>query len=206
MNNDIPFARNAPLHYMITVFVLCLGLSGLSPTNRQQWLAESIAIAALALCIAFGYRWYRFSNLSYLLMLLFIVLHLYAAHFTYEGTPFDHWLKHAFHTKRSYYDRVVHFFFGLSFAFPFRELLKNKGKIAGSWTFTLALLAILGCSAIFEIIEMLAASVAGKGGEAKFIGAQGDVFDSQKDMGLAGLGGLLTVGMLAWVDWRKGKI
>ncbi|BBH20125.1 hypothetical protein Back11_14700 [Paenibacillus baekrokdamisoli] len=122
----------------------------------------------------------------------------WAAHYTYQGTPFDFWLKTSFHTKRSYYDRVVHFAFGSFFSFPFREFLKCKIKLPGIWSYILPVVVVLSFSALFEILEMLAALVAGPGGEAKFVGLQGDIFDTQKDMGLGFLGGVVSMGILSW--------
>ncbi|RIE05292.1 DUF2238 domain-containing protein [Cohnella faecalis] len=177
----------------------------LSPTKRNQWAADSAPLAVIILTLVFTYKRYRFTNLSYFVMFVFFCLHTYAAHYTYEGTPFDHWLKSSFHTKRSYYDRVVHLFFGLLCSIPFLEILKCKAKLRGFWSYFLTVVAVLGFSAAFEILEMLAALAAGKGGEAKFVGMQGDIFDTQKDMALGLLGGAATMGIAAWINRRKKK-
>ncbi|OME72027.1 hypothetical protein BK120_33045 [Paenibacillus sp. FSL A5-0031] len=203
INTSIPFVRNKPLQLMIFVFIIFFGLMAISPTNRSQWLANSLSLIVVILILVFTYKWFRFSNLSYLLMLIFFCLHTYAAHYTYEGTPFDHWLKSSFHTKRSYYDRIVHFAFGLLFTYPFLEILKSKVKLCGIWSYILPVVVILGFSALFEIFEMLAALIAGSNGEAKFVGMQGDVFDTQKDMALAFLGGVVWIGILAWMIGKK---
>lgn len=204
-STDIPFTRNRPLHIMIVFFILFFGFMAITPTNRMQWLANGLPLVVIVLTLAITYRWFHFTNLSYFLMLVFFCLHTYAAHYSYEHTPFDHWLRTSFHTKRSYYDRVVHFVFGIFCALPFREILISKVKARGIWSYVLPVAVVLSCSALFEILEMLAALVAGKGGEAKFVGLQGDVFDTQKDMGLGLIGGVLSMGILAWIIWRNGK-
>ncbi|CAM4497736.1 putative membrane protein [Paenibacillus endophyticus] len=201
-STSIPFSQNKPLQFMTIVFILSFGLMAISPTNRSQWLANSSALIAVVLALVFTYKWFRFSNLSYLLMLVFFLLHMYAAHYTYEGTPFDHWLKISFHTKRSYYDRIVHFAFGLLITFPLLEVLKSKVKLSGAWTYVLPVVVVLSFSALFEILEMAAALVAGPSGEAKFVGLQGDVFDTHKDMALGLLGGVVFMCMLAW-KWKR---
>ncbi|WP_238404416.1 DUF2238 domain-containing protein [Paenibacillus paridis] len=202
-STSIPFSRNKPLHFMIIVFILFFGLMAISPTNRSQWLANSLALVIFILTLVITYKWFRFSNLSYLFMLVFFLLHIYAAHYTYEGTPFDHWLKISLHTKRSYYDRVVHFAFGLLFAFPLLEILKFKVKLSGVWIYILPVVAVLSFSALFEILEMAAALVAGPSGEAKFVGMQGDVFDTHKDMALGLLGGVVFMCIFAWKTWKE---
>jgi len=147
-STNIPFARNKPFQLMIFVFIIFFGLMAISPTNRSQWLADSLSLIVVILILVFTYKWFRFSNLSYLLMLIFFCLHTYAAHYTYEGTPFDHWLKSSFHTKRSYYDRVVHFAFGFLFTFPFLEILKSKIKLREIWSYVLPVVVVLGFSAL----------------------------------------------------------
>lgn len=201
-STSIPFAQNKPLKFMLFIFILFFGLMAISPTERSQWLAVSLPLILVILILIFTYKWFHFSNLSYLLMLVFFCLHTYAAHYTYEGTPFDHWLKTLFHTRRSYYDRVVHFFFGLFFAFPFYEILKSKVKLRGIWSIALPVAVVLSFSALFEILEMSVALVAGPGGEAKFVGMQGDIFDTQKDMALGLLGGVVSMGILVWIIWK----
>ncbi len=191
-SNGIPFVRNRPLHIMIYAFVAYFGLMAISPVNRMQWVAECAPLLAVIAALVLTYRRYRFSNLSYLLMLVFFSLHVVAAHYTYEGTPFEHWLKPLFHTKRSSYDRVVHFFFGLLISYPIRELLENRMKFRRLWSYVLPVVFIAGFSGFFEIAEWLAAAIAGKGGEERFIGMQGDIFDTQKDMAVAWVGVLVA--------------
>lgn len=190
-STSVPFARNWPLQMMIGVFVIYFGWMAISPTNRMQWYANNVPLIALILVLAFAYKRYRFSNLSYLMMLIFFCLHVYAGHFTYEATPFDHWLKQTLHTKRSYYDRIVHCGFGLLIAYPIRELLNRLMAFRPIWSYVLPVMLIVCFSGSLEIVEWLAAEIAGKGGEAKFVGMQGDIFDTQKDMVL-GLVGAVT--------------
>lgn len=199
----VPFPRNRPLHLMIAAFVVLFALTAISPTSRTQWYANAAPLALFALALAFSYRQYRFSTLSYLLMFVFCCLHLYAVHYSYEHTPFDHWLKSAFHTKRSYYDRVVHGGFGLTFAYPIREIVLAKMKVHPFWAYALPLIVILGFGGLFEIGEWLAAAIAGPGGEAEFVGLQGDVFDTQKDMLLGLIGGLAGVGSIGLAVWLR---
>ncbi|MWC28022.1 DUF2238 domain-containing protein [Paenibacillus sp. MMS18-CY102] len=194
-----PFKHNHWLQLLIGLYIIDWAVMAISPTNRLQWLAENVLIVVAITFLAFTYRSARLSNRSYLLILIFLCLHTYAAHFTYEETPFDHWLKTKFHTHRSYYDRVVHLAFGLCWALPFREWLMSKLHIRGIWTYIMPAVVVLSFSGLFEIMEMLAALAGGKGGEARFIGLQGDVLDTQKDMSLGLIGGIIAMGILAWM-------
>ncbi|MDR6549994.1 DUF2238 domain-containing protein [Paenibacillus qinlingensis] len=198
---DVSFSRNWPLHVMFSIYFAYFVITAISPTHRMQWLMESILPVAVILVLAFTYQVFKFSNLSYLCMFIFLCLHTYGAHYTYQATPFDTWLKATIGTQRSYYDRVVHFAFGLFWAYPFRELLTRVAIKLGFWSYAITTVVVLGISAFFEIVEMGAAYAVEKYGE-EYVGMQGDVFDSHKDMGLALAGAIVTLGILAYVIRR----
>lgn len=193
-SSKLPFARNRPLQFMVYTFIAYFGLMAISPVKRLQWLAECTPLVAILVVLVLTYRRYRFSNLSYLMMLIFFSLHVVAAHYTYECTPFESVLKPLFHTNRSCYDRVVHLFFGLLITYPIRELLLDKMNFSRAWAYVLPIVFILGLSGLFEIVEWLSAALSGKGGEERFIGMQGDIFDTQKDMALGLVGSIIATG------------
>ena len=100
------------------------------------------------------------------------------------------------------YDRLVHFSFGFLLAYPMREVFLRISRVKGFWGFYLPLALTLSFSALYEIIEWwIARKVAPTAGIA-FLGSQGDVWDAQKDMTMAGLGALLAMGLVALVNWK----
>ncbi|MFC3771226.1 DUF2238 domain-containing protein [Paenibacillus sp. GCM10012303] len=202
LNPHIPFWRNRVLQLLIAVYAAFWIYMALSPTNRMQWLMENMLPVAAVLALTFTYRKYRLSTLSYLLLFAFFCLHTYAAHYTYQSTPFDVWLKSAFHTERSYFDRVVHFAFGLLWAYPVRELLVRKANLRGVWTYAVSVSIVFGCSALFEILEMVVALIGSQAGE-DYMGMQGDLFDSQKDMALGMAGAVVAMGLLGWINKHR---
>src|SRR5262245_57849170 len=56
-------------------------------------------------------------------------------------------------------------------------------------------------SAIYEIIEWLVARMVDPNGGATFLGSQGDEWDAQKDMALAGLGAFIAMLTIAAINW-----
>ncbi|MBU7315413.1 DUF2238 domain-containing protein [Paenibacillus oleatilyticus] len=200
---DIPFSRNIILHLLLAVFVVFWIVMAISPTDRIQWLMENLLVVAAFFTLLFTYKAFRFSNLSYLLIFLFLCAHTFAAHYTYQNTPVDQWLKASFQLQRSYFDRVVHFLFGLLLTYPLRELLTRAAGLRNFWSYGIPVMTMLGCSALFENVEMGAALVAGQAG-ADYVGLQGDVFDTQKDMSLGFTGALLSMITLA-IILRKTK-
>jgi len=194
--SNLPFSRNYLLQIMFAVYLVFWIVTAISPTDRTQWLMENILPVGTVIVLVCTYRKFPFSNLSYLFIFILLIFHTYAAHYTYQHTPFDMWLKYSFHTQRSYFDRIVHLVFGLCFTYPVRELLTRVTAIRGFWSFALPVTVVFSLSAFFEIIEMLVAIAAGQIG-ANYMGLQGDIFDSQKDMGLGLVGAIFTMWVLS---------
>jgi putative membrane protein len=107
--------------------------------------------------------------------------------------PLGYWLKEWGGFSRNHFDRIVHFSFGLLMAYPVREVFLRVVSTRGFWTYYLPLDVTLAFSAIYEIIEMLVAVVVSPESGAAYLGTQGDIWDAQKDMALAGCGALLCM-------------
>jgi putative membrane protein len=75
-------------------------------------------------------------------------------------------------------------------------------SVRGVWGYVLPLDVTLSCSAIFEIFEWLVAAVVDPKAGLAYLGSQGDIWDAQKDMALAGLGAVITMTIIALVNWR----
>jgi putative membrane protein len=104
--------------------------------------------------------------------------------------PFGFWLKEAFHLSRNHFDRIVHFSFGLLMAYPIREIFLRVAHTRGFWAYYLPLDVTLAFSALYEIVEWLAAAMTNPELGAAYLGTQGDQWDAQKDMGIAAIGAL----------------
>ncbi|MFD0695139.1 DUF2238 domain-containing protein [Paenibacillus sp. GCM10027628] len=207
---NIPFKQNKWLQLLVVVLAIFWVVLAIRPTNRTQWFLENLLLIAALLTLALTYKKFSFSNLSYTLIFIFLCLHAYAAHYAYQNTPFDVWLKASFHTQRSYFDRVVHFAFGLCWTYPFRELYVCISTQRKLWTYVIPAAVVFSCSAFFEILEVAvayAASLIGRAGQVgeDYLGLQGDIYDSQKDMGLGLLGAIVAMGITAGIIRAKEK-
>ncbi len=60
----------------------------------------------------------------------------------------------------------------------------------------------MAMSVSYELIEWAAAEVFGGELGQAFLGTQGDLWDAQKDMGLATLGAVLTMSVVACVNYK----
>jgi putative membrane protein len=142
------------------------------------------------------------SDLSYILLAVFLTLHAVGAHYTYSQVPLGDWLKDALHLSRNHFDRIVHFAFGLLLAYPVREFLLRAVGVKNFWAYYAPVSAILAFSGFFEIVESwVAMLVSPELGDA-YLGTQGDIWDAQKDMTVAFVGAILTMVIAAAVPRR----
>ena len=115
-------------------------------------------------------------------------------HYTYAEVPYFDGL---FGFERNNYDKVGHFFQGFVPALLAREILIRKQVVNGQYWLGVIIISItLAFSAFYELIEWWVALASGEDAEA-FLGTQGYVWDTQSDMGLALLGAITLMLLLA---------
>lgn len=193
------------LAVVATVYLVFWIILAIEPVSRVDWFLENILVFLGCGAIAFTYRRFPLARASYLLIAIFLALHAIGAHYTYSLTPLGDQIKALLGQERNHYDRLVHFSFGLLWVYPFHDLL-GRYVVTGHrlWRGTLAISLILALSGLYELIEWGAAMILEPETALAFLGTQGDVFDGQKDAGLAFVGGLLGLLILAAVK-RRGR-
>ncbi len=180
--------------------IICLAIYGvvwavmaIHPVYPADWRLENIlAMLAVAFFVV-TYRSFPLSNLSYIPLTIFMILHAVGAHYTYAETPIGDWMAPIFGWERNNFDRVVHLLFGLLLAYPVRELYYRVIGSRGIWGIVLPLDLMISLSAIYELVEWGATVIVNPKAGMAFLGAQGDLWDAQKDMALAALGGAITM-------------
>jgi len=187
------------LHVLIGLFLVVWLASAINPAIPDDWLLENLLVFFLVALLAVTYRFIAFSDLSYLLIFVFLCLHECGAHYQYSDAVPGEWMKTLMGTSRNHFDRVVHFTFGLFLAYPQREVLMRKAGLASGWARTLAILTTLALSAAYEIIEAIVASIVDPANAQAFLGAQGDIWDSQKDMAMCVAGACVSIIVIAIV-------
>lgn len=192
---------------LLGVVVVRSGIGAHYP--KDWWLENVLVLLALGL-IAGTYRRFPLSRVSYTLLFVFLCLHEIGAHWTYAEVPYDAWWKSLFSVTlneqlgltRNHFDRLVHFSYGFLLTYPIREVFLRIANVRGIWGYLLPLDVAMSTSMIYELIEWAAAvAFGGDLGEA-YLGTQGDVWDAHKDMGLASLGALLAMGIVAIINAR----
>lgn len=177
--------------------------AAIRPFDRQAWILENILLVIFLTAISLTYRRLQLSNASYLVIALFVILHLIGAHYTYEHMPLGNWAKTYFHLSRNYYDRFAHGAFGFLLIFPIRELILRFSGVRRGWSVWLAVAVILGLSGLFEILESIVAEIVAPGKGVAWLAGQGDEWDAQNDMLSALIGALLMMAGVALFERKK---
>ena len=180
--------------------VLWLGLA-IAPRDRADWALENVLVLLFVPLLLLSLGRFPLSRLSWTLILLFLSLHAVGAHYTYSEVPYDDWsevllgfrVNDVLGLERNHFDRLVHFSYGLLLAYPMRELFLRVADARGFWGYFLPLDLTLSTSAIFELFEWAAAELFGGDLGTAYLGMQGDQWDAQKDMAMAGLGAAIAM-------------
>ncbi|PIN93918.1 DUF2238 domain-containing protein [Candidatus Pacearchaeota archaeon CG10_big_fil_rev_8_21_14_0_10_31_24] len=182
--------------YPIFLFIVFLAVwtwAAIAPKYRDGWLAENYLVFVLVPLIVIFSIYFRLSKTSYTLLTIFAILHVIGSHYTYAETPFGYILQTWLGADRNMYDRLVHLSFGLLLAYPMREVFIRLSQAKGFWSYWFPIELVMGLSGLFEIIEWLASIYFAPDVGLAYVGAQGDIWDAQKDMALATIGSIFTM-------------
>src|SRR6266511_1567266 len=69
---------------MIAWYAAVWIVTAFNPIDRHAWALENLLVLFFIAALAFTYRRFAFSNLSYLFLTIFLTLHAIGAHFTYQ--------------------------------------------------------------------------------------------------------------------------
>ena len=191
-------SRISPLHLaLLFATALVFAWSGWRPYDRFTWWLEvAPGMIGLALLI-FTYSSFRFTTLVYTLIALHVMLLCVGGHYTYARVPLFTWIEPFFGWHRNHFDRLGHFMQGFVPALIARELFVRLRVVpAGGWRFFIVVLICLGISGLYELLEW-GAAVAGRAASDAFLGTQGDVWDTQKDMFMALLGAVCALVLIS---------
>ncbi len=180
-------------HGLAVVFVIVFVILGIEPASRDVWVAEVIPVVIVFALLVVTFNDFRFSNLSYSLMAFWLFWHTVGGHYTFANVPFV-WVTELFGFERNHFDRIGHFSVGF-YAYPLAELATRKRWCGPVLASCLGVFFIMSVAAGYEILEWWFAEVLGGGAGVEFLGAQGDVWDAQKDMLADTLGALATIAL-----------
>lgn len=191
-NFRTPFKNNYWLWLFCVVF-LSIWISTFSGTSDlKNWFLENTLTFIFLIFLISTFKKFQFSDVSNLLICVYLCLHVYGSKYTYAENPFGYWLKDQFDLSRNHYDRIVHFSFGFLLAYPMREMFLKWLKYPSWVAWLLPLEITLSISAFYELIEWAVADVFFPAQGVAYLGTQGDIWDAQKDIFLAFSGAIIA--------------
>lgn len=200
-----PLRSNYWLIGCIFIFLALWASSLIGTTDISNWLLENTLVFIALFAMILTFRKHQFSDLSYLLICIYLCLHVYGSKYTYAENPLGFWLQDQFDWSRNHYDRIVHFSFGFLLAYPMREMFLSWLKFPRWVAWSLPIEITLSISAFYELIEWGVADILFPEQGPAYLGTQGDVWDAQKDVFLAFLGAILATTIVSTIK-RVGKI
>ena len=190
---------NVELLLLLVLYLIGFSLLAINPHDRADWAIENLFPISQLVAVIIAYRHFKFTRLAYYMIFIYLFVQSWGGHFTYaEAAPFN-WLRDHFHLKRNDYDRVAHFMLGFLVAIPVREILIQVIQTSRRWLAFITASIILAIGAFYEFIEWWVAVLATPNLGDKFLGTQGDIWDTQWDMFLALVGAILTL----WIFNRE---
>lgn len=178
------------IYIMLAVFFATFVWSIINPKEGFTCFLEIIPAIIGVLVLTFTFHKFRFTNITYFLILIHCIILFVGGHYTYAEVPLFDYIREIFHQSRNNYDKIGHFAQGLVPAMIIRELFIRKKVISNSSFFNFIIVSIcLAISAAYEWIEWGVSLATGDGGDA-FLGTQGYVWDTQSDMLFATIGAI----------------
>jgi putative membrane protein len=190
---------------LITLFFIGLIFSGIAPHDYFTWILEVFPAIIGFLILLFTFKQFKFSDLTYSLILIHCYILFIGGHYTYAEVPLFNWIQDVFHQSRNNYDKVGHFVQGFVPALIAREIFIRHNIIkAGSWMSFLTVCVCITISVFYEFLEWFVAILSGQSAES-FLGTQGYVWDTQSDMLYAAIGAICMIIFMSKIQDRQIK-
>ena len=179
--------------FLAVSFFVILTWSVIHPHDLFTWFLEVAPAIGAFVILAATYRKFQFTGMAYVLMWVHAIILVIGGHYTYAEMPLFNWIRDTFGLARNSYDGVGHFAQGFIPAIVAREILLRTSPLKkGKWLFVIVTSICLAISALYELGEWGVSAATGSAGDA-FLGTQGDIWDTQKDMALCLLGAITAL-------------
>ena len=166
-------------------------LTGFAPPHPWEQFLQHLATPAVLVALWVGGRRGWVCGPAAAGVAVFFLLHAVGARFLYSSVPGGERLT-AFSlggpAGRNHFDRLVHFGSGLLLTPLAAELAARFGGMKPAWAAGFGASALLAVAALYEVFEWSLTAILNPAYADRYNGLQGDVWDAQKDMLLAGAG------------------
>ncbi len=192
---------------LVAIFFLFWVVLAINPVDPGIWALENIVVVTVFPVVLWLDKRYSFNNWTYLSLTVFVILHLFGAHMTYNEMAYFAWFSNWFGWERNYYDQMIHFLFGLMVFVPFFEIFYHQG-LSRRLSYLIAFLFISSAGAWYELLEWITMVLFCKQPAEACLAAitQGDIWDAQKDIAYAIVGSLIALLLHSLLGSRKNKM
>jgi len=186
-------SRTRSLALASVALLALLVLSGARPYDRATWLLEVFPVIIALPVMWATYRRFPLTTLLYACIFLHAVVLMVGGAYTYARVPLGFQLADLLHLERNPYDKIGHLFQGFVPALAAREIFIRGRYVRGRRMLAFLVVCVaMAISAVYELIEWLAAVMFGDGAY-DFLGTQGDLWDTQADMLFALVGAVVAL-------------
>ena len=193
-------------HWLVLLLLLIeIVIASINPLEMGSYLLHQLGTVLMLIALFFMQKKYGLSFQAFALYILFLMIHVLAAHYLYSYVPYNDWIKTIFHFdlnqtmgwSRNMFDRLVHIGYGLLltpfFLRIFQVLLPQLSK---GVLLILVVQFVMASSLFYEWIEWWIAIGLSPEEAEKYNGQQGDIWDAHKDMFVATLGAIFSAVMI----------
>lgn len=182
------------------ILVILAIITCINPIYPDEQLLQHIGTVLLLIPLITDVFQKKMPMLAFAGMVCFTLLHIIGARYIYSYVPYKEVAVSLgivgtdfFQDSRNHYDHLVHFSFGL-LLFPYLVYIcRNYFKQQSSISIIMAWLMVQTGSMIYEMFEWLLTIMMTANDAENYNGQQGDIWDPQKDMGLALLGSTIML-------------
>ena len=150
-------------HYIaLGVIALAVAIASIQPLELESYLLHQVGTVFMLVVLIISMKKIGINFSSFCLYLLFLFIHIVAAHYLYSYVPYNEWLKSLFHFdlnqtmgwSRNMYDRLVHFAYGLLLYPFFLRCFQVWFPTAKPLTlFLLVIQFVMASSMVYELLE-----------------------------------------------------
>lgn len=91
-----PLRRNYWVIFFFIIFILVWANSLIGTTDIHNWILENVLTILFISFLILSFNKYQFSDLSYLLICIYLCLHVYGSKYTYAENSLGYYLQDVF--------------------------------------------------------------------------------------------------------------
>jgi putative membrane protein len=188
---------------LLVMVLAVLVWSGVWPHDRFTWFLEVAPVLIAIPILLLTAKGFPLTPLVCVLLAIHACILMVGGKYTYAEVPLGFWVSQVMGWTRNNYDKLGHFAQGFVPAIVAREILLRRSPLhRGKWLTFIVICICLAISATYELVEWRTAVATGGAADA-FLGTQGDPWDTQEDMAMAGIGAIVALLTLSRVHDRQ---